>query len=328
MRNRPVWDGWLVRAMIIAAAAGLSAGKALAGDGFDPALHVSSDNAAAASPDNAADFPGPFSMDAAPPETVYGQPEIPTQRPGVNAGGTHVQLDFDYYNHYVYRGVDHSAVGGRGDSANLEIQSQINFDIGPFTPFVGVFSNVFDSDPVSRFQEFRPYFGTSLNLRPVTLTAGDNAYLYPDRVAYDTSEVWGKIELDDGYVFGLDKPILSPSIYTAYDYNKNKGWYFEAAVRHDFPIEQTGVTISPYADIAYIWNFQEQFVFINNKDDTGWQHYDVGVLVTFSLNTLMNIPERYGEFDLTSRFVDTGKIRGVLDADNVIWGGLGVEFKY
>jgi len=344
MRNRPVWDGWMVRAAIVAAAAVLSARGAMAGDGaaadssdFGPALAMSAGNggATAGNPNESSAMAGgatisanPFTLDEIPTQTVYGEPQTPTDQPGVNAGGTHVQLDFDYYNHYVYRGVDHSLVGGRGDSANVESQAQINFDIKQFTPFVGVFSNVFDSDPLSRFQEIRPYFGGSLNLHPLTLSAGDNAYLFLERRAFDTSEVWGKFEFDDGYMFGLDKPIFSPSIYGAYDYDKNKGWYFEAAVRHDFTIEQTGVTISPYADVGYIYNYQEQFVYINNKDDTGFQHYDVGVIVTYALNSLLNIPMRYGDFDLTSRIVETGKIRSVLDADNVFWGGVGVEFRY
>jgi hypothetical protein len=336
MHKRRQWAGWLVRAMLVALVAVLSDARALAGDtdltgsgAFSPSLLLPTPEASAVSPaTTSALAQNPFSLDDLPAETIYGEPEPQTNEPRSNNGATHLQLDFQYNNHYLYRGVDHSLVAGRGDSANLESQGTVSFDIGPLTPFVGVFSNVFDSDPLSRFQEIRPYFGGSLNLRPLTISAGDNAYLYPERRAFDTSEVWTKFQLDDGYVFGLDKPILNPSFYGAYDYDKNKGWYFEVAVQHDFAIEQTGLTLSPFADVGYIYNYQEQFVFINDKDDTGFQHYDIGLIATYSLNAWMNIPQRYGEFDLTGRFVDTSRIRKVLDADNVVWGGVGVEFRY
>lgn len=270
-----------------------------------------------------------LAMAAGDDESIYPQLNGPQETPAVNSGSVNFNLEADYLTQYVYRGVDHSRVGGRGAGANLAIQGQMTFDLGKFPhPFVGVFTDVFDSDPVSRFQEIRPFIGALLPLRPFTFEGGLNSYIYPERENFDTAEVYGKISFDDSLLLNTERPVLTPYVYAAYDYDRNSGWYMEAGISHDFIFEDWGLTFTPHADIAYILGYQQQFIFVNRRHDSGWQHYDVGLSAAYSLNTLFNFPKRYGEFDLKGYLVYTGAIQKNITADNVLWGGAGIEFKY
>jgi len=127
----------------------------------------------------------PLLADQIPPDntnTVYDYPSVPGEAPAVNNGAVHTDLTAAYFNRYVYRGVDHDTVSRPGNALNLTLDAKLSFDTGDWPhPFVGVFTNVYDSDPVSRFQEIRPYFGISWNLRPFLLDAGDTSYLFPNR---------------------------------------------------------------------------------------------------------------------------------------------------
>jgi hypothetical protein len=262
-------------------------------------------------------------------------PEEPGQ--GANLGGVNLLLDADYFNHYIYRGVDHSIGESpaanifktKASTLNLEFNSKLEFDLGKLPhPFVGLFADVYDADPKSRFQEIRPTYGVDWTVKPFTLEGGGNTYIYPNRKSFNTAELYGKVTFDDSFLYRSDKPMLSPYFLGAYDYDKNNGWYLEAGVKHDFVLEDFGLTLTPQADLAYIIGYQEQFVFINELHDTGFQHYDVGLKTTYSLNHLFQFSQRYGEFDVQGFFFYTGPINGELTATSDIWGGVGIGFSY
>ncbi len=261
-------------------------------------------------------------------ESVYAPPASISPKEGVNQGGINLDLQVRYMTDYVYRGVNHSQVGGQGNATNLQFDGALSFDLGRAPhPFIGVFTNVYDADPVSRFQEIRPFFGANWELKPLTLEAGNITYIYPEREDLDTAEVYGKITLDDSTLWHTAKPVLSPYILGAYDYNLNNGWYFEAGVKHDFVIEDTGLTLTTLADIAYEMGIQKVFVFDNPKD-VGFQHYDLGLLARYSLNSLFNVSHRYGEWSLNGYFYYTGSLAQHILADNLLWGGVGIGLKY
>src|SRR5262249_28447103 len=137
-----------------------------------------------------------------PPESVYAPPQPPREDEGFNQGAVHLNLIVRYMTDYVYRGIDHSEVGGHEDRPNLQFDGKISFDLGKLPhPFVGLFVNVFDSDPVSRFQEVRPVVGFDWEIKPVTFTAGHITYIFPEREETNTSEIYGKIALDDSFIW-------------------------------------------------------------------------------------------------------------------------------
>jgi hypothetical protein len=318
------------RAWLLFMSAGVTTAIASAGAGVA--------SAADDTPDQSLSFPtaaplppaaSPFKLALLPEDqSVYAPPAPPREDEGINAGGVHVDLVVRYLTDYVYRGIDHSEVGGNEDAPNLQFDGKLSFDLGKLPhPFVGVFVNVFDSDPISRFQEIRPFMGFDWTLRPFVIEAGNIFYIFPERDSQNTTEVYLQVTFDDSWLFRTDRPIVSPYIYAAYDYDKYDGWYFEAGVKHDFIIENTGLTITPLARIAYVYNNPFYSTRVGGKD-TGLQHYDVGIVGSYSLNHLFHFSPRYGTFALEGYLYYTDRTSTDLRADIQIWGGMGIGFHY
>ncbi len=267
--------------------------------------------------------------DAVSDSTIYATPPPPKGDEGVNNGGTHFDLKFAYLNAYVYRGVNHDSVATHGSSLNLTLEGRLEFDTGKYPhPFVGVFSNIYDSDPVSRFQEFRPYVGATWDLHPFLIEECNVEYIYPDREQDNLPEAYLKLTFDDSFLFRTPEPIVSPYNMGAYDYYRNDGWYTEAGVHHDFFFEDWGLTLTPQADVAWISGLPQQFVIINRAHDSGWQHGEVGVVASYSLNNLLNLSMRYGEFDINSYVFYDQRISAGVTANTLLWGGAGLGFRY
>jgi hypothetical protein len=156
-------------------------------------------------------------------------------------------------------------------------------------------------------------------------------YIYPEREknnpSPNTSETFVRITLDDGYFFRKQHPIITPYIEGDYDYDKNLGWYLEAGVKHDFEFPDYGVTVSPYADVAWISHFRQQFIIVS-PHSSGFQHYDVGLVGSVSLNHWLRLPPRYGQFAIEGYLTYTSKFDNPIVANTELWGGVGLTFRY
>jgi hypothetical protein len=282
-------------------------------------------------------------MVAPPPApSPYAPPEPEREEDGINRGGVNFDLNFRYLTDDVYRGISHNRavyvnvpgkpVEGSLHADNFQADAKLSFNLGPFPhPFVGVFANINDSDPLSRFQEIRPYAGFDYTIRPLIFNTGINAYIYPERERFtpspNTAEVFLRLTLDDSYFFLTPNAILSPYVYGAYDYQANKGWYLEAGVKHDFDFQDFGFVLSPFADVAYISHFPQQFIVVSDHG-SGFQHYDVGLIGTFSLNHLLRLAPRYGQFAIEGYLTYTSKFSNPVFANTELWGGVGLKFRY
>jgi hypothetical protein len=276
------------------------------------------------------------------PPSVYAPIEPEREEDGSNNGGVNLDLDFRYLTDDVYRGVSHNRavyvnvpgepVQGKLHASNFQTDGKLSFNLGKLPhPFVGVFANVNDSDPLSRFQEIRPFFGFDYTLRPLIFSVGDNSYIYPERERFNpspnTSEVYLKFTLDDSFFFLTPNPILSPYAYAAYDYQRNQGWYIEAGLKHDFIFDDLGVTISPFGDIAYVSHFPQQFITVA-QHSSGFQHYDVGLKGDLSLNHLFKLAPRYGQFAVEGYLTYTSKFSNENLGNTELWGGVGLKYRY
>ena len=215
--------------------------------------------------------------------SVYALPTPATTDEGANTGGVNIDMRVNYLSDYLYRGVDRtrfidSNTSGAtfNERANFQFDGKLYFNLGKLPhPFVGIFANVLDQDPISTFQEVRPVFGAEWRIRPLILAAGHNTYIFPDRSILNTGEVWGKIAIDDSVLLRSDEPFLTPYVYAAYDYDIYNGWYLEAGVSHDFVIEGTGITFTAQAAIGGVIGHQ---AFVGTTaHDTGPQHYEAGL---------------------------------------------------
>jgi hypothetical protein len=265
------------------------------------------------------------------PQSVYADqfdPETASEDAGGNTGGVNFDMTFRYLTDYVYRGVDHSEDGGNEDAANYQFDTALSFDLGKAPhPYLGVFTNVYNSDPLSRFQEIRPFVGAVWTIRPLVMEAGHNTYLYPERDDQNTSEFYVRFSLDDSYWFKTEKPLFSPYLFGAYDYDTYRGWYIEMGVEHVIEIEDTGIGLRFFSDIAYVTTNQLYATEVNGAD-TGWQHYDVGMVASLNLNTATRLATRYGSWSIEGYLIYTDGIANELKADTQIWGGAGLRFRY
>jgi hypothetical protein len=282
------------------------------------------------------------------PESIYAPPSPPREDEGINEGAVHLEVSVVYASDYVYRGLEISELPafinppslpippggprapGHEDALNLQISERLYWDTGKWPhPFVGVFVNAADSDPVQTFQVVQPTFGLDWTIRPFILTAGHNTYLYPDRDKdFATSEVFFKVALDDSYFLSTDQPFLSPYLYGAYDYDRYNGWYIETGVSHDFNFSDYGLIVTVDANVAYVRGVQLYQTVPNQNNVNGFQHYQLGMIANYSLNQLFKFPTRYGDWSIEAFVYYTDGIDNKLESTTQVWGGTGVIFKY
>lgn len=282
-------------------------------------------------------------------ESVYDLEAPPAPDAGVNEGGVLFDFTVRYLTDYVFRGIDRSegnggfndAKGnpvvfnpddpnfqpGAEDAGNLQFDGKIKFDLGRVpSPFVGLFANVYNDDPINRFQEIRPAVGVEWMIRPLIIAGGNTTFIYPERDAVNTAEVWASVTLDDSFLFGAEQPVFSPYAFASYDYDLYSGLYIEGGIKHEFVFEDTPFTLTAVADVAFVAS-NPQFTAANGED-TGFQHWDVGLIGRYNLNTLFNVSRRYGTFHLEGYLYYTDGIADDLLADTQLWGGVGIGFKY
>jgi hypothetical protein len=291
-------------------------------------------------------FASPLSLSLQPeePESVYAPPAPPRTDAGINEGAVHIDVAVGYFTDYLFRGIEFAELpsfnrnpddpneilgSGSEDSPTLQINAKLQLDLGKLPhPYVGVFVNYADADPISTFEEIRPTLGFDWPIRPLIFSAGYTTYLYPDRDQFETSEVWGRIQIDDSWFLHTETPMLSPYIFAAYDIDVYNGWYIEGGVSHDFVIEKTGLTLTAEAHVAYVHGVQLFETVFNQEDVNGFQHYQLGLIGTYSLNKFFNFPTRYGEWNFQGFLYYTDSMEDDLLADTQLWGGVGVLFKY
>ncbi|HEX4125273.1 MAG TPA: hypothetical protein VHY37_11145 [Tepidisphaeraceae bacterium] len=270
----------------------------------------------------------PVTLSVPEPESVYPPPSAAPLNEGENEGAMHYHLEVSFLNRYVYRGVDQTPIPYRSENP-LQFNGTAEMDLGNLPhPFVGLFSNIFDHDPVSRFEEVRPYVGARWTIKPLTISGGYNDYIFPNREkTSDTQEGFASLGLDDSRIWNTEQPILSPYIYGAYDFARYHGAYMEVGIRHDFVIGDSGVTLSPQGEVAYVIK-DHYFLRAPHTLDSGWQHYEVGMVGSYLINEGLNFPKRYGTWKVVGYlFYDDG-LQTRIRADSRLWGGVGLSFDY
>jgi hypothetical protein len=254
------------------------------------------------------------------PGQTYGEPDE-LSRPGVSFG-----LDVTYLTDDVWRGIERFDSVRDEDELNLQIHNRLAFDLGKLPhPFVDLHVNIADGDPISSFQEVRPTVGFDWKVKPITISAGHINYIFPDREEFDSAEVFLKLTLDDGALFKADRPILSPYVFAAYDYDTWEGLYVQAGVKHEMPIENTDLVLSFRGSVSYV---NGQGLFSLGDDDSGFQSWEVGFSARYTFNKALNIPDRYGQWSVIGYLNYTDQIDTELNATNQLWGGMGLSFEF
>lgn len=263
------------------------------------------------------------------PETVYGTPPLRQPGEGFNDGAVHFDLRLFYLTDYMFRGIEPVEPPGAEDALNFNLNARLRFDLGRLPdPFVGVVTNTAENDDVRNFQVIRPVVGLRWDLELFTIEAGHQSFTYPDRDVLDTSEVFIDVQIHDASFGGDEGEILGPYFFAAYDYSAFDGLYAEAGLRRDFRISDSSLTIGYEFHVAYIDGMGELFSVTGSDDDTGFQHYQLGLTARYDLNTLLNISRRFGLWSAEGFIAYTDSIDSNLRADTQLWGGGGIVFRY
>ncbi len=264
------------------------------------------------------------------PESVYPPPEpdMSSDTPRDLQTGFRFRLDATYLTDYVWRGIERFDAGRHEDEGNEQFNTKIGFDLGKLPhPYIGLFVNVAENDPISNFEEVRPEIGFDWPVRPLTISAGYTSYIFPDRSDSDTNEVFLRLALDDSSLFHAERPVFHPYILAAYDFDLYQGLYLEAGIDHTLPIENTGLVFIANAHAAYV-NGHDLFAFNPEKTNSGFQHWQIGVTAKYTLNTLLNIPDRFGQISLNGYINYTDSIDDDLLAADQLWGGAGITLEF
>ena len=203
----------------------------------------------------------------------------------------------------------------------------MSFNLGKLPhPFLGTFVNVHSADPISRFQEVRPYFRLEWNLRPFILEGGKHHYIFPERDDLNTGEVYAKVTFDDSWLFRTDRPIFSPYVMAAYDYDKYDGFYLEAGAATTSSSKDR--LDADRAGQHRVRHRPPLFRDHRGRPRLGFQHYEIGLIGSYSLNKLFQFSPRYGTFTLEGYLYFDDRTSTDLKADIQIWGGGGIGFHY
>jgi hypothetical protein len=91
--------------------------------------------------------------------------------------------------------------------------------------------------------------------------------------------------------------------------------------------EGTGLTLAAVGSIGYILD-QPFFAVEVGGDDTGLQHWQVGLEGSYSLNHLFRFSTRYGSWDFEGYVYYTDPLDDALRGERQVWGGAGIRFRY
>ncbi len=271
------------------------------------------------------------------PDSVY-PGELPPASPDDRnqPGGVMADFRVNYVTDYIFRGIKPFADPQSDDNKDglaLQFDGKVSIDLGKLPhPYISVFVNVGDNDPVSSFQEVRPTVGFDWPLKPIILSAGHTSYIYPNRSGLDTGEIFVRIELDDSDIFGRERPLLRPYVFAAYDYDLYDGLYLQAGLQPKIDVENTGLSFTLDAHAAYVaqHSFFSQGLLEGEAgfEDTGFQHWQVGLIGQYDLNQALNIPERFGQWSVLGYLYYTSTFDDALRGEDLLWGGGGFKLAF
>jgi hypothetical protein len=244
------------------------------------------------------------------------------------ARGVGAAFEVRYSTDHIFRGFERFETETE-DKLNLQLNGKIKLDLGKLPhPYIEGFVNIAESDPISSFQEVRPTIGFDWALRPFILSAGHTNYIFPDREALDTNEVFLKLQFDDSDILRRDRPLFSPYVLGVFDYDTYDGVYAEVGLRHSVSIDSIDLVLTLEGHVSYVNGHDLFAVDPTSDDNSGFQHYQVGLSAVWGLNQLMNIPDRFGRWSVVGYLNYTDGIDNDLINTTQLWGGAGFRLDF
>ena len=181
---------------------------------------------------------------------------------------------------------------------------------------------------------------------PLTVAAGWIAYNYPHLAgdAHLTFEVFAKVALDDGFIFGQKDPVLSPSLTYYYDYDLVDAGVLVGTIKHKFALDELTegmpvvryMTITPSASIILDNRYMDKNSTVvaspghGAHKSTTLSSVEFGLAVGYDLSKALDMHESSGKLELT---VFTNYSRPLareefIWLDDVIYGGISLGWEW
>lgn len=261
-------------------------------------------------------------------ESIYAPESVSDYQGGYNEGALSLEINGRYMTDYIFRGLEIVEPQTHEDAVNLQLEADLRLDLGRLPdPFFHIVTNTAEGDDISNFQVIRPSVGLEWETEAFEVAVGTQSFTYPDRNELDTGEVFVDLQLNDGFLYSRDEPLLGPFVFAAYDFDRFEGLYIEGGLRRDFAVADTNLRFRLEGLVAYVNNF-ELYSATPESDGSGFSHYQVGLLAEYRLNSLLNISRRYGQWSAAGYLYYTDGIDNELAATSQIWGGAGITFRY
>jgi Bacterial protein of unknown function (Gcw_chp) len=245
---------------------------------------------------------------------------------------TEVGAQLDLFSSYVWRGLSLTNkpvaqpdvwVSFPAGNASITLGSWANIDLGQYDD---PDDDISESGGLSAFNlaEYNPYGEVAFGTGKATLTGGVVGYIYPNDLT-ETSNGGLNSDLNTWEAYGtvgFDVP-LAPEFSVYYDFDKIKGFYFEAAASHSLPLGENHTL-----DLGAVLGFNsgqsedpedESF----NFADDGFTHADFSVGVPLSAGVFSITPVVH--FQISGD--DFTKFTSPTDESDVkLWGGVSISW--
>ncbi len=262
-------------------------------------------------------------------------------------------IEYTLVSDYIFRGINFSEYAGEGrEKPNHQMAAGVEYDTGDFgaVGFSAWFEwyadqEVFTPNENTHLQEvdYTVYWSYEIPDTPVTVELGWIAYTFPPLAgdAHDTNEVYAKVSVDDGFIFGTDEPVLNPYVYYGLDVDDGQqGSWLEFGVSHDFVLADCkamksapilkDITVTPSAVLAVDNRYLDKFDVLGDgteQEAMRLAYMQYGLNVSYDLSSGLNIPPQYGAMTL-SGFVNFNQAFRDDLLNDEMWGGVSLGYEW
>ncbi len=254
---------------------------------------------------------------------------------------------------YIWRGANFSEYAGEGrEKLNHQLDVALSADLADLgLPDIGTIT--FDAwfEWYEGQRSMAPGSETSLQEVDYTISWGFDvtdavsmelgwiAYTFPNAGGdgYSSYEVYGAISVNDGALFGLEDGILNPSVAYNYDYDLVEAGVLTIGIEHEFALGDltdapllSDMTLTPSATVIVDNRFWDKAIGGTGHTSTKISSVEFGLAVGVDLNSLLDIPAKYGGFSAGAFINYSDALRDNLGAamNDEFYGGvtMGVEW--
>jgi len=260
-------------------------------------------------------------------------------------------VEYTVVSDYIWRGANFSEYAGEGrERLNHQVDVSLSADLADLG--IGDFGSItFDawfeiyegqramapgSETSLQEVDYTLSWAYAIPETPVSVELGWIAYTFPNTGGdgYSSYEVYGAVAFNDGALFGQEDGVLNPSIAYNYDYDLVEAGVLTLAVEHEFAISDLtdapvlkDMTITPSATVVIDNRFWDKAIGGTGHTSTRVGFVDYGLAAGMDLNSVLDIPAKYGAFSLGAFVNYSDALRDDLLNDE-FYGGMTIGLEW